>query len=61
MISRFYSSSPDSLTAERTDKGTAVSPSGLYKLLIPLLRCDAADVRDAVTYAMAKVNAEALK
>ncbi|BES98592.1 furry homolog (Drosophila) [Nesidiocoris tenuis] len=55
------SSSPDSLTTERNDKGTNVSPAGLYKLLIPLLRCEVHDVRDSVVFALAKVNCEALK
>lgn len=56
------SSSPDSLTAERTDtKSPSVSPSGLYKLVIPLLRCEVADVRDAAVQALGKINCEALK
>ncbi|KAL1131075.1 hypothetical protein AAG570_012312 [Ranatra chinensis] len=55
------SSSPDSLTAERNDKGTTVTPAGLYKLLVPLLRCEVSDVRDSVVYALAKVNSDALK
>ncbi|XP_014285726.3 protein furry isoform X3 [Halyomorpha halys] len=55
------SSSPDSLTTERNDKGANVTPSGLYKLLIPLLRCEVSDVRDAAVFALAKVNSEALK
>ncbi|XP_073975779.1 microtubule binding protein furry isoform X3 [Rhodnius prolixus] len=55
------SSSPDSLTTERNDKGTNVTPAGLYKLLVPLLRCEVSDVRDAIAYSLAKVNSEALK
>lgn len=64
----FRSSSPDSLTNERGDKAPAgsqaspwVSPSGLYKLVVPLLRCEAADVRDAAVQALGRVNVEALK
>lgn len=58
----YYSSSPDSLNAERTDtKSPSVSPSGLYKLVIPLLRCETTDVRDAAVQALGKVNSDALK
>ncbi|XP_044733095.1 protein furry isoform X3 [Chrysoperla carnea] len=59
------SSSPDSLSAERNDNkspgGGYVSPTALYKLVVPLLRCETVDVRDVVVYALGKVNAEALK
>uniref|UniRef100_A0A1B6DZ54 Protein furry n=1 Tax=Clastoptera arizonana TaxID=38151 RepID=A0A1B6DZ54_9HEMI len=56
------SSSPDSLTTERTDsKISNVSPSGLYKLVVPLLRCEVADVREAVVNALGKINCDALK
>ncbi|XP_034255121.1 protein furry-like isoform X2 [Thrips palmi] len=63
------SSSPDSLTNERGDNkasnpgGSQVScpPGGLYKLVVPLLRCEAADVRDAAVQALGRVNVEALK
>lgn len=61
---RFYSSSPDSLSAERGDNkspGTNASPAALYKLTVPLLRCEAVDVRDAAVQAIGKVNADALK
>ncbi|KAI5701919.1 hypothetical protein M8J75_014651 [Diaphorina citri] len=37
------------------------SPTGLYKLLVPLLRCDTTDVRDAVVHALGNINSEALK
>nr|CAD7427510.1 unnamed protein product [Timema monikensis] len=58
------SSSPDSLSAERNDSkspGGNVSPTGLYKLVVPLLRSEAVDVRDAAVHALGKVNSEALK
>ncbi|VVC32584.1 Hypothetical protein CINCED_3A005220 [Cinara cedri] len=55
------SSSPDSLaTGERNDTKN-VTPTALYKLIAPLLRCEVADVRDAAIYAMGTVNPEALK
>lgn len=57
------SSSPDSLTADRTDKSSAASPSpvALYKLVVPLLRCEVADVRDAAVNALGLINHDALK
>ncbi|XP_021940399.1 protein furry [Zootermopsis nevadensis] len=58
------SSSPDSLATERNDNkspGGNVSPAGLYKLVIPLLRCETVDVRDAAVHALGKVNSDALK
>lgn len=62
---RVFSSSPDSLTmAERGsgDKQTpTVSPAGLYKLIVPLLRCETTDVRDAAVLSLGKVNSDALK
>lgn len=65
VCSFFRSSSPDSLTNERGDSKTPassqVSPSGLYKLVVPLMRCEAADVRDAAVQALGKVNVDALK
>ncbi|KAK9739122.1 Cell morphogenesis N-terminal [Popillia japonica] len=57
-------SSPDSLSAERNDAkmpGANVSPNALYKLVIPLLRCEVSDVRDAAVLAIGNVNSEALK
>lgn len=58
------SSSPDNLTTEKSDgvkSGGNVSPNALYKLVVPLLRCEAADVRDAAVQALGKVNPDALK
>lgn len=55
------SSSPDSLvTGERNDSKN-ITPTALYKLIAPLLRCEVADVRDAAVYAMGTINPEALK
>ncbi|XP_049542885.1 protein furry isoform X2 [Anopheles darlingi] len=56
-------SSPDSLSADRSDKssGTSASPVALYKLVIPLLRCEAVDVRDAAVNALGMINHDALK
>lgn len=47
---------------ERTDnKLINASPSGLYKLIVPLLRCETTDVRDAAVYALSSINPDALK
>ncbi|XP_969290.2 protein furry [Tribolium castaneum] len=58
------SSSPDSLSTERSDNksgGSGTSPTSLYKLVVPLLRCEIADVRDAAVYAVGNINAEACR
>ncbi|XP_031631503.1 protein furry isoform X3 [Contarinia nasturtii] len=57
------SSSPDSLNADRSDKSNAISPSpvALYKLVVPLLRCEVVDVRDAAVNALGMINHDALK
>lgn len=58
-------SSPDSGAGgerggERPYPGYSVSPLCLYKLLVPLLRCESADMREAVTLALGKINHFAL-
>ncbi|XP_060657761.1 protein furry isoform X5 [Drosophila nasuta] len=57
------SSSPDSLNADRSDKSAmgSASPQALYKLVVPLLRCEAIDVRDAAVNALGMINHDALK
>ncbi|KAK8723927.1 hypothetical protein OTU49_011608 [Cherax quadricarinatus] len=45
---------------ERPYPGYSVSPLCLYKLLVPLLRCDSSDMREAVTLALGKINHFAL-
>lgn len=59
----FSSSSPDSLNADRSDKSALgmASPQALYKLVVPLLRCEVADVRDAAVNALGMINHDALK
>ncbi|XP_037907815.1 protein furry isoform X6 [Hermetia illucens] len=56
-------SSPDSLNADRSDKSAigSASPLALYKLVVPLLRCEVADVRDAAVNALGMINHDALK
>ncbi|XP_058987599.1 protein furry isoform X7 [Musca domestica] len=57
------SSSPDSLNADRSDKSAlgAASPQAFYKLIVPLLRCEVVDVRDAAVNALGMINHDALK
>lgn len=59
----FFSSSPDSLNADRSDKSAlgAASPQAFYKLIVPLLRCEVVDVRDAAVNALGMINHDALK
>ncbi|XP_037930850.1 protein furry isoform X3 [Teleopsis dalmanni] len=56
-------SSPDSLNADRSDKSAmgSASPQALYKLIVPLLRCEVVDVRDAAVNALGMINHDALK
>jgi len=58
------SSSPESLSAlERQDNkspGPMLSPPVMYKLLVPLLRCEVSDVRDSVVQACGHINHIAL-
>ncbi|XP_050332933.1 protein furry isoform X2 [Bactrocera neohumeralis] len=56
-------SSPDSLNADRSDKSVmgSASPQALYKLVVPLLRCEVVEVRDAAVNALGMINHEALK
>ena len=59
-----HSSSPDGMGTERTDtrsSGTVVSPSALYKLIIPLLRCETADMRNTVVDALGMINYAAIR
>lgn len=57
------SSSPDSLNADRSDKSAlgSATPQALYKLVVPLLRCEVADVRDAVVNGLGMINHDAMK
>uniref|UniRef100_A0A1A9UFY5 Uncharacterized protein n=1 Tax=Glossina austeni TaxID=7395 RepID=A0A1A9UFY5_GLOAU len=63
LIGFTFISSPDSLNADRSDKSAlgSASPQALYKLVVPLLRCEVADVRDAAVNALGMINHDALK
>lgn len=56
-----FSSSPDSMNTDRNDKSVNGLSSALYKLLVPLLRCEVVDIRDAAVSALGLINHDALK
>ncbi|CAB4065616.1 Protein furry [Lepeophtheirus salmonis] len=57
-------SSPESLgLIDRNNDNkspSVVSPSVMYKLLVPLLRCDVSDMRDCIVQALGRINHNAL-
>ncbi|CAB3359556.1 Hypothetical predicted protein [Cloeon dipterum] len=55
-----FSSNASSSSTSSTSSLHA-SPGALYKLVVPLLRCESTDIRDAVVQAIGRVNPEALK
>jgi hypothetical protein len=64
------SSSPESLGMIDSHHGNRVidnkspspmaSPTVMYKLLVPLLRCEVSDMRDTVVYALGRINPNAI-
>lgn len=47
---------------DRSEKSAATaSPVALYKLVVPLLRCEVVDIRDAAVNALGMINHDALK
>ncbi|GIX72811.1 protein furry [Caerostris extrusa] len=54
------SSSPDSITSERSDSrspnNSSVQVSSLFKQITPLLRSEQADLRDSIVIGLSKVN-----
>lgn len=59
------SSSPDSISSERSDSKspnhTSVQVSSLFKQITPLLRSEQADLRDSIVLGLSKVNHLAVK
>ncbi|KAH1002588.1 hypothetical protein HUJ04_008665 [Dendroctonus ponderosae] len=57
------SSSPDSLSQEKSDTKLSanISPTALYKLVMPHLRCEVNDIRDSAVYAAGNINGHALR
>jgi hypothetical protein len=58
-FSSFSSNTSSSSTSSTST--THASPGALYKLVVPLLRCESTDMRDAAVQALGRVNHEALK
>ncbi len=60
------SSSPESLSmitdrsADNKSPSPMVSPTVMYKLLVPLLRCEVPDMRDSIVHAFGKINHTAM-
>ena len=60
------SSSPESLitdhhrAADNKSPSPMVSPTVMYKLLIPLLRCEVPDMKDSVIHALGRINHHAI-
>jgi hypothetical protein len=60
------SSSPESLSmmtdrsADNKSPSPMVSPTVMYKLLVPLLRCEVSDMRDSVVNGLGRINANAI-
>ncbi|XP_046454255.1 protein furry-like isoform X2 [Daphnia pulex] len=53
------SSSPDGMSTDRSEvrsSGGTVSPSSLYKLIVPLIRCEVSDMRSTVVNALGMIN-----
>ncbi|EFX69867.1 hypothetical protein DAPPUDRAFT_113271 [Daphnia pulex] len=53
------SSSPDGMSTDRSEvrsSGGTVSPSSLYKLIVPLIRCEVTDMRSTVVNALGMIN-----
>ncbi|KAF4524722.1 hypothetical protein B566_EDAN013957, partial [Ephemera danica] len=59
-FSSFSSVTSSSSNASTTTAATA-SPAALFKLVVPLLRCEVPDVRDAAVQGLGRVNPDALK
>ena len=59
------SSSPDGVLSEKSDARMstvgAVSPSSLYKLIVPLLRCEVTNMRNTVVRALGMINYAGLR
>lgn len=49
------------MNTDRNDKSASGLASALYKLIVPLLRCEVVDIRDAAVSALGHINHDALK
>jgi hypothetical protein len=49
------------MNTDRNDKSATGLTTAMYKLIVPLLRCEVADIRDAAVNALGHINPDALK
>jgi hypothetical protein len=49
------------MNVDRNDKTASGLSTAMFKLIVPLLRCEVVDIRDAVINALGLINADALK
>lgn len=49
------------MNVDRNDKTSSGLSTAMYKLIVPLLRCEVVDIRDAVINALGLINPDALK
>ena len=49
------------MNPDRSDKSASGLSLALYKLIVPLLRCEVVDIRDAAISALGLINHDALK
>jgi hypothetical protein len=62
-VSPELSSSPDSTCSDRTDLRAASTATAkdLFKILVPLIKCDSSDMRETVVTALGCINPEAFR
>lgn len=49
------------MNTDRNDKNISGLSTAMYKLIVPLLRCEVTDIRDAAVNALGLINPDALK
>ena len=55
--STFFRSSPESNTADRGDnRQNGTTASGLFHLIVPLLKCEISDMRDTIVNGLGYTN-----
>lgn len=49
------------MNTDRNDKSASGLSTAMYKLIVPLMRCEVADIRESAVIALGHINHEALK
>lgn len=49
------------MNTDRNDKNASGLSTAMYKLIVPLMRCEVVDIREAAVNALGLINHEALK